>query len=737
MPPPRHEWAPLEVSFTKVTARIKDQIAATHVEQEFYNPNPRQLEGTFLFPVPKNAQIDKFTMEINGRPVEAELLSADKARRLYEDIVRSLRDPALLEYSDRDLFKVRIFPIEPNSKKHIAISYTQLLKLDSGLIQFAFPLNTEKFSAKPLKNLAVKVEIETRRSLKSIYSPTHKVEIKRHGEHQATVGFEEREVKPDTDFQLLYSQESGELGVSLLAHKTDRDDGYFLLLASPGEVKEQEVVAKDVAFVLDTSGSMAGAKLDQAKKALLFCVENLNDSDRFEVLRFSTEVEALFDKLVEATDDHRARAEKFIQDLKPIGGTAIDDALQKAVSIRAEKRDRPYVVIFLTDGKPTVGNTVESQIVDHAVKSAQGHTRIFCFGIGTDVNTHLLDKITEATRAVSQYVLPEEDIEVKVSTFFAKIKEPVLANPKLDFPEGVRATKMYPSPLPDLFKGEQLVVAGRYRGAGRGELLLEGTVNGEKRVSEFTVEFPSDCSEHRFIPRLWATRRVGYLLDEIRLHGENKELKDEVSELAREYGIVTPYTAYLILEDERRRGIAQEMRTFRRLEENELALGASRAFYGDVKRQSSGDQAVSGARSYARLKEAEVPQDAVVMGGAEVLRSAPAAAPSGLASRPGRSSAGGYSGSVVATAPPANATEMAREYASQGRFVSGRTFYQNGEQWIDAEVQKHPGARRVRLQFGSTDYFDFLKNHPKAASWLALGRNVQFVMEGVVYEVTE
>lgn len=170
-PPPQPVWAPLEVSLTKVDVKIKDQIAVTVVDQEFYNPNPRQLEGTFLFPVPKGAQINKFTMEINGKPVEAELLAADKARGIYEDIVRKLKDPALLEYSGRDLFKVRIFPIEANGRKKIRLSYSHVLKSDAGLFNFMFPLNTEKFSAKPLKNLSVKIELESKHALKSIYSP--------------------------------------------------------------------------------------------------------------------------------------------------------------------------------------------------------------------------------------------------------------------------------------------------------------------------------------------------------------------------------------------------------------------------------------------------------------------------------------------------------------------------------------------------------------------------------------
>src|SRR5882762_2145936 len=244
LPPRPPVWAPLETSFTKADIRIKDQMATTSIEQEFYNPNPRQLEGTFLFPVPKGAQLNRFTMEINGRPVEAELLGADKARGIYEDIVRKLRDPALLEFAGGDLFKVRIFPIEPNSRKRITLAYSQWLKSDSGLVNFVFPLNTEKFSAKPIKSVSLKIDLETKRPLKAIYSPSHKVEITRHGGNRATVGYEASDAKPDA------------LGLNLLTYKTPGEDGYFVLLASPGvEVKNTKVISKDVAFVLDTSGS--------------------------------------------------------------------------------------------------------------------------------------------------------------------------------------------------------------------------------------------------------------------------------------------------------------------------------------------------------------------------------------------------------------------------------------------------------------------------------------------------
>jgi Ca-activated chloride channel family protein len=731
VPPRPPAWAALETSFTKADVRIKDQLATTSIEQEFYNPNARQLEGTFLFPVPKGAQINKFTMEINGKPVEAELLAADKARGIYEDIVRKLKDPALLEYAGRDLFKVRIFPIEANNRKRITLSYSQLLKADSGLVNFVLPFNTDKFSAKPVKNVSLRIDLETKRPLKSIYSPSHKVEIKRSGGNKATVGYEASDVKPDADFQLFFAQDQDDLGLNLLTYKTSGEDGYFLLLASPGaELKNNRVIPKDVMFVLDTSGSMAGAKLEQAKKALAFCVENLNDSDRFEVLRFATEVESLFDKLVEVSKDTRSKAQSFIKDLRPIGGTAIDDALKKALAQRPEKGDRPYIVIFLTDGRPTVGNTKEDDIVANVTRTSQGNVRVFCFGIGHDVNTHMLDKITEETRAVSQYVLPEEDIEVKVSSFFSKIKEPVLASPKISFPDSVRVTKLYPSPVPDIFKGEQLVLAGRYSGKGDGAIQIEGMVNGETKKFAYDVKFADEGNDHEFIPRLWATRRVGYLLDEIRLRGENKELKDEVVELARKYSIVTPYTAYLITEDETRRGVAHNARTLRF--ENEVRLQEARDNYSYFMKDKGGERGVASARSYSSLKAANAPADAISLGNVEALQAAPQAAP---VQQPGSVASTRRPG--VIASKKVIAEETARQYAAQSRFAGGKTFFQNEAQWVDADAQNFEKAKRVRVQFGSPEYFELQKKHPKAQAWLAVANNLQFVLAGTVYEIYE
>ncbi len=746
LPPPiilrPHVFAPLQLEFCKADVEIKDQVAVTTLEQEFRNPNPRRVEGTFLFPVPRGAHLDKFSMEIDGKPVEAELLDADKARRLYQDIVRRAKDPALLEYDGQDVFKARIFPVEGKATRRVTVRYTQLLKMDNGLVAYTLPLNTTKYSSTPIRTLSVKVQLDSKQPIKTLYSPTHTVEIRRDGGRRATVGYESSNIKPDTDLILYFGTDRDEVGLNLMTYRDNDEDGYFLLLASPGvDIPDQNVVPKDVVFVLDTSGSMAGKKLEQASKALQFCVENLNDNDRFEIIRFSTEADPLFGRFAEADRVNRDKANDFVQGLKAIGGTAIDEALKKALGLNTDPvsassgtgagrgevsktPDRPFVVIFLTDGLPTVGVTSEERILEDVTDLSAGRIRVFCFGIGTDVNTHLLDKITECTRATSQYVLPTEDLEVKVSNFYSKIKDPVLANPVLRFEGDTRVFSVLPSELPDLFRGEQLVLVGRYDKPARTGIVLEGRVNGKRQVFEHNSRFPKRSDENEFIPRLWANRRVGYLLDQIRLHGEEPELKDEVIELARDYGIVTPYTAYLILEDEDRRRVSASAQSLLMLQADPVARAQIQSVALTFGKGVSGDLAVNEARANSSIRAADS-LDAAAAGRYEAQKAA------ALEPAPLSISAGGQ------RTAPTRSTPTPGPLSQQSQFVGGRTFYLNDGRWVDSHVQQFQDSKRVRLQFGSPEYFAFAATNAAARPWLAQGPKVEFVLNDTLYEVHE
>lgn len=736
-------FAPLEVTYHHVDVQIHDLVATTTVDQEFYNASSARLEGRYIFPLPHGAHIDKFQMDIDGTMQQAELLDSAKARQYYEEIVRKMRDPALLEYAGRDAFSVRIFPIEPRSTKKIRVSYTQLLKDEGALVEYSYPLNTEKFSSRPLREVSVKVALDCKERLKNVYSPSHPVDVRRDGDRRAVIGWEARNVRPDTDFKVLFSRTPKPLGVDLLTYRDAMGDQYFLLMASPGMTAPHRTIQKkDVCFVIDTSGSMAedrGKKIEQARKALSFCLQNLNKEDRFEVIRFSTEAEPLFNGLVAADASHLDRAQQFVAGLTPLGGTAINDALLKAMSLRPrdshDSADRPYVIIFITDGQPTVGPRREEDILASVSRADSGATRIFCFGLGTDVNTHLLDRLAEQTNAASQYVLPDEDLEVKLGDFYTKIKEPVLSNVKVTFDvPDLRVSELYPSALPDLFKGQMLILFGRYSGSAAGTVKISGTLNGEPQQFITDVDFGKSDRGNGFIPRLWATRRVGYLLDEIRMHGETPELKDEVTRLARRHGIVTPYTAYLILEDERRRNVPLGMQSFGELGSDTEAREAVRDRYNFARSeaenpaQRSGASAVANAKALAELK------------GGDNSQVAQQTTPE-LAKKPAQQQAeqrgfgGGKGGAPAASlaAQPGQGYRAADNYAQQARIVAGRAFYQNGQTWTDATAQdllaKNKNLKQREIKFGSDEYFDLLSKHPEAATWLALGDQVDVVID--------
>ena len=736
VPRPIHRFTPLEIRSVKATAKIKDQVAQTKIEQEFYNPNPRQLEGTFILPLPTGAHLDKFRMEVNGKMTEAELLTADKAKGIYEEIVRKAKDPALLEYVGRDLLKVRIFPIEPNSTKKIEVSYAQVLKADSGLFEYKLPLNTTKYASAPMKNFSLKLELETATSLKTIYSPTHSVEVRRHGDKNATIGFEQSELATDKDLALFYSAEKSELGMSFLTYRKGDEDGYFMLLATPGsETGKNKVIPKDVIFVLDTSGSMSGKKLDQAKKALVFCVNNLNDEDQFEIIRFATETEALFGKITPVSKSSREKAEEFVTNLKTIGGTAINDALSAALETAEKETGRPKLIVFLTDGLPTVGDTSVEGILKTVKTKSKKLTRIFAFGVGTDVNTQLLDRIGEETRAVSQYVLPDEDIEVKVSSFYSKINDPVLADLSLDYGE-IKTSKIHPGRLPDLFKGQELIVLGRYKENGKATVKLRGKIGDETKEFTYKVEFPKESTDHEFVPRLWATRRVGNLLEEIRNNGENGELKEEVTQLAKQYGIVTPYTSYLVTEDQpvvalggvpstrlaeslsdsaSRDSLSSYGRSPQLMRRNSTATRAAPTAEAEVRqrlvqtKEQTGGAAVAGARYNYELKSA-VNEQQLQLAPTELNLFA-----------------------ITGKLESRGANEPTQVQAQ--KFVGRRTFRFDQGFWTETALEGIKDPKITRVEFDSKEYWDLISKHPELRDVLALGTQVKFQVGDKFYEI--
>ena len=394
-----------EIREVSIDARVRDQVAEVQVSQTFHNPGSSQLEAEFLFPLPEEGAIQNFVLLVDGKELPGRLMPKDEARRIYEDIVRTKRDPALLEYMGRGLYRTSVFPIPPGADRKLTMRYTQLCKRDRDVVEFAYPLGTQKFTTKPIQSLRLDVSIQSKEPIKSVYCPTDDASIRRNGDREASVSLERRDVIPSADFRLVYTLAEGTIGASVLSFRpSESEDGYFLLLASP-QIKAADVPIqpKTVVFVLDRSGSMSGKKIEQARNALKSVLNNLRDDDLFNIVVYDDRVESFKPELQRFSSQVREEAIRFVDNIREGGSTNIDEALRASLGMIVDDR-RPSYVIFLTDGLPTAGETRELNIADHCRQANARHARLFCFGVGYDVNARLLDRISGGNSGVSEYV---------------------------------------------------------------------------------------------------------------------------------------------------------------------------------------------------------------------------------------------------------------------------------------------------------------------------------------------
>lgn len=551
--PEDKQLPPLAMVHHRVNIAIDDQVSTTTIEQAFRNHTDRALEATYIFPIPKGASVNKFTMWVDGKEQGGELLDARKAAEVYQSIVKQTKDPGLLEYLGNGMMRLKIYPVPPKGvDQKVKITYNSIATQDNGVVEYVYPLKTDGKATKTLEEFSIKATIKSQHPVQNVYSPTHALNITRNGDREVSMTFERTQALLDKDFTLFYSVGNKEIGITPLMHKPlTSEDGYFLFLISPQiESSKSNIIPRDLVLVLDTSGSMDATKMEQARKALKYCLSNLNTQDRFGVVTFSTNVRKYRDSLVEANSEQVENAKKWVDGLKAGGGTAIQAALDNALDMRTRDEGRSFVVVFFTDGQPTIGEMKPENILKNVASKNTDNTRIFTFGVGDDVNTAMLDQISDRTRAVSTYVRPAEDIQTKVTSLYGKISHPVLANVKLAASDNIRIYETYPAQMPDLFYGSQLVVLGKYTGRGAAAIKITGQVGKETREFAYDVTFPDRTTDDRdFVESLWARRKVGFLLDQIRVNGEQKELMDELMALAKKYGIATPYTSFLVVPD--------------------------------------------------------------------------------------------------------------------------------------------------------------------------------------------
>lgn len=720
-----------EVKEVSLDVRILDQVADVQVSQTFHNPGSFQLESEYLFPMPEDGAIQNFVLLVDGKELPGRLLSKDEARRIYEEIVRTRRDPALLEYMGRGLYRTSVFPIPPGADRKVTMRYTQVCKRDRDVVEFAYPLATQKLTAKPIQKLLLSLRIESRDPIKSVYSPTYDARIERAGDRDLRVHFEQFNTIPTADFRLIYTLSEGSMGASVLSYRPSAsEDGYFMLLASP-EVKAANAKRqpKTVVFVLDRSGSMSGKKIEQARNALKFVLGNLGEDDTFNIVAYDDRVETFKPELQRYSPRSREEAERFVDNIREGGSTNIDGALKSAMEMIRDD-SRPSYVLFLTDGLPTAGETKEIAIAEHCRSSNTNRARLFVFGVGFDVNARLLDRLSAGNSGTSEYVKPDEDIEAKVGRYYAKLTAPALYDLRVEL-SGTDVNRTYPRDIPDLFEGGQLVLMGRYREGGKTTVRLSGKVGGERRSFEFPVELASTgrSSSHDFVEKIWATRRVGDLIDQIDLHGQNKELVDELVAISMKYGILTPYTSFLADENQSLHANADNaIRAKKSLERLDVVSGADGVN-------------LRGAKQELKLAErAAAPAPAGIPFGLN-LPNQQTQLPAGQQAQPrgaggpsvGRSGlsmggmmGGGY-GDGMARSEAAKTVQNVRQ-------IGSKTFYRKAGRWIDSSVKPEDETKAVVIRLFSDEFFTLARNQkPEMNQYLTFDDPVTVELEGKVY----
>ncbi|MBN1576504.1 MAG: VWA domain-containing protein [Chitinispirillaceae bacterium] len=551
-PPPY--LTPLSVKYHKVTCAINNGVATTTIDQEFVNNQADGFTGgRYVFPIPQGAVIDQFKVVVDGEAKTATVMSRDTARVFFNEAVKNSNQASLLEYTDNGAYTVEIGAVAPGTSRRIQITYVEVLPKTDGLSRYLYPLNTEKYSMGLIDTVSIVVNINNASPITSVYSPSFPVTLERTDEYSVTATYSSVKSRPGRDFDLYYKLSEDDISFHLFTYKKENEDGYFLMLITPKLKKPEEgetVVAKDIVFTIDRSGSMGGTKIVQARDALRFCINRLLPDDYFNIVAFQSTVGSNGQDLLPATAENVATTREYVDGITATGGTNIAEALTTSLS-RMQTEDRPHYCIFLTDGQATVGVTNTAEISALVNEANTGGTRIFSVGFGFDVNTVLIDKISIDNGGCPLYCSPDQNIEEVIGDLYKRIETPVMTSPQLVIANTVPTWGISPSKPPDLFSGSELAMYGRYQGQGACTVILSGNTGEKVETMQYDAVFPATGEAYPFLPRLWATQQIAVLMTKIKLQTLTQEdltpLIDSVKALSLAYGIVTPYTSSLFV----------------------------------------------------------------------------------------------------------------------------------------------------------------------------------------------
>lgn len=722
----------LHMQAQDIKVEITDQVAKTYITQTFVNDTDQNLAGTYLFPLPDDTTFSSFSLHIDGKPVEGKILEANEARQQYEAIVRKMIDPGLLEFADYKTVRARIFPIPARGTKKVELEYTQLLKAENGLLKYRFPLKGDQ-TAGTVDDTKISVKIAGKQGLRTIWSPSHTVKIERPENLKARISYSQKDELSDKDFLLYYSVSDKDMAANVLTHKLEGEDGYFLLSLAP-PLKANSAVGKDIVLAADTSGSMQGDKLEQTKKSLKYVITALSANDRFGIVPFNTDAESFKSELVPATADNKRAAVDYIDDLEARGGTNIGDALHTGASLLKDACDRPAYLVLMTDGEPTVGETSISGLLKAV--SLKRDIRLFDFGVGYDVNTRLLNKLSAEHHGAAQYLEPGESLEVALANFYEKIKSPVMSDVEIKY-SGIDVKDVYPKSVKDIFAGTQVLLLGRYKGSGQATVSLTGKVGGVAKAYSFPLTYAASEAGNGQLARLWAMRRIGYLTEVAQENGNTREVIDEIIALSKKHGIISQYTSFLVTDPSEDHRLVNNGPVV-------ISMGRPRlqqSFVGHVRRGLAGG--AGGAISVPMVTDSRSSEGSFF---------SPKAAPASISASArqfvvldkGRADdelrniakeevSGKKAVEKAKTINELKYVTAAAKDISTIKNIEGKTFYLRDGFWVDSSYH---GEKTTEIGFGSDKYFELARKNPLMSRYLAVGVKLILVIGGNAYKIS-
>ncbi|HUR83630.1 MAG TPA: VIT domain-containing protein, partial [Thermoanaerobaculia bacterium] len=502
---------------------LRDRVLRYEVEERFLNRGGTIGEADYIFPLPKGAAFRDLKLSIDGQLVAGETMSATEARRIYEDIVRRQKDPALVEWMGHGMLRTRIFPIQAGEERRVVVRFESVAEREGDAVRVDYFRGTRtNVAAVERPASAGDMGGQTRFTLTyraggelgEAYSPTHELDVNRDDAlRQVAI----RGGSPDVTV-LVALRRSLAASVATLTHATRDEEGYALITVTPPTDLAAQRLPRDLTFVLDASGSMSGRKMDQAKAAGRALLRTLSDRDRFRIIDFSTDVRSFRDGFTTASDENIRAGIRYLEGIDATGSTNISGALDEALhdqGARGQGSERMPIILFMTDGAATVGERDPARIAANAGR-ARGDARIFTYGLGADLNIGLVEQLALEGRGTATFLRPEENVERSVELLASRLRAPILTDVRVRVDGNVRISRMYPSGPQDIFAGQDLVLLARYDGNGPANVVVTGRSGGREVRWSNERNFAREERENAFVPRLWATQRIGWLAAEKR-----------------------------------------------------------------------------------------------------------------------------------------------------------------------------------------------------------------------------